>query len=99
MDLPQADANPLSEEVEEPIVVSVTKAGDFHISVGDNKDKPISGDQLLERIGKVLRQKPDAQILVQGDKHVPYGKVMEAMVLIQQGGAPGVGLITDPPEK
>jgi biopolymer transport protein TolR len=37
--------------------------------------------------------------MVQGDNYVPYGKVVEAMVMIQQAGAPSVGLITDPPEE
>ena len=36
VDLPEADANPMSEESDEPLVVSVTKTGDFYLSVGEN---------------------------------------------------------------
>ena len=34
---------------------------------------------------------------MRGDKNVNYGKVVEAMVLLQQAGAKSVGLITAPP--
>jgi len=37
--------------------------------------------------------------LVKGDQNVDYGKVMQAMVLLQQAGVPGVGLITQPVEE
>jgi biopolymer transport protein TolR len=36
-------------------------------------------------------------VLVQGDHTVDYGRVVEAMVILQQAGAPNVGLMTDPP--
>ena len=99
VDLPEADATPMEADAEEPLVVSVTKAGEFYLSVGENKDQPITNEDLLERIKKVLKYNPATPILVQGDNHVPYGKVVEAMVLIQRGGAPSVGLVTDPPEE
>ncbi|MCG7919154.1 MAG: protein TolR, partial [Candidatus Thiodiazotropha taylori] len=38
-------------------------------------------------------------IMVRGDRGVPYGRVVEAMVLLQAGGAPSVGLVTESPEK
>ena len=34
----------------------------------------------------------------EGDKKVVYDRVIQAMVLLQQAGAPSVGLITQPPE-
>ncbi len=99
VDLPEAEANPIGEESEEPLVVSVTRAGEFFLSVGDDKETPIDRDTLKQRIAKVFKYKPDTTVLVRGDNYVPYGKVVEAMVMIQQAGAPSVGLITDPPEE
>lgn len=98
VELPEADTMPLETDAEEPLVVSVTKNGDFYLSLGENRDQPIPHAELLERIRKELTYNPNTPILVQGDHHVPYGKVVEAMVLIQRGGAPSVGLVTDPPE-
>jgi biopolymer transport protein TolR len=33
---------------------------------------------------------------VRGDKNANYGKIVEAMVVLQQAGAKSVGLITQP---
>ena len=38
-------------------------------------------------------------VLVRGDKNVNYGKVVAAMVLLQQAGAKSVGLITQPNQR
>ena len=36
--------------------------------------------------------------MVRGDRAVDYGRVIEAMVVLQAAGAPNVGLVTEPPE-
>jgi biopolymer transport protein TolR len=35
-------------------------------------------------------------VYVKGDRDVNYGRVMQAMVLLQKAGADNVGLITEP---
>ncbi|MCG7994757.1 MAG: protein TolR [gamma proteobacterium symbiont of Stewartia floridana] len=99
VELPQADAEPLSSEVDEPLVVTVNQAGDLFIDIGEDKDQPVEEDALVERVRAVLKYKPKTPIMVRGDRGVPYGRVVEAMVLLQAGGAPSVGLITESPEK
>ncbi|MDJ0807773.1 MAG: protein TolR [Gammaproteobacteria bacterium] len=99
VELPQADAEPLPDQAEEPVVVSVDKAGDLYIDIGEDKDQPVDPETLVTRIRAVLKYKPKTPILVRGDAGVEYGRVVEAMVLVQAGGAPSVGLITEPPEE
>jgi biopolymer transport protein TolR len=99
VELPQADAEPLSSEVDEPLVVTVNQAGDLFIDIGEDKDQPVEEDALVERVRSVLKYKPKTPIMVRGDRGVPYGRVVEAMVLLQEGGAPSVGLVTESPEK
>lgn len=99
VELPQADAEPLSSEVDEPLVVTVNQAGDLFIDIGEDKDQPVEEDALVERVRAVLKYKPKTPIMVRGDRGVPYGRVVEAMVLLQAGGAPSVGLVTESPEK
>lgn len=98
VELPQADAEPLSSEVDEPLVVSINQAGDLFIDIGENKNQPVDEDSLVERVRAVLKYKPKTPIMVRGDKGVAYGRVVEAMVLLQSGGAPSVGLVTESPE-
>jgi biopolymer transport protein TolR len=98
VELPQADAEPLSSDVDEPLVVSINQSGDLFIDIGENKNQPVDEDTLVERVSAVLKYKPKTPIMVRGDKGVPYGRVVEAMVLLQSGGAPSVGLVTESPE-
>jgi biopolymer transport protein TolR len=98
VELPQADAEPLQDQEREPVVVTVDRAGSLYIDIGSGKNQPVDADTLQQRVGALLRQQPTTQILVRGDRDVDYGRVVEAMVLLQDAGAPGIGLITEPPE-
>jgi biopolymer transport protein TolR len=99
VDLPQADSEPLSAEMDDPVVVSVNASGELFIDVGEGKDTPVDSETLVTRIAAVLAYKPKTPIMVKGDRNVDYGQVVKAMVLIQQAGAPNVGLITETPER
>jgi len=98
VDLPKASAEPISAEQKEPLVVSVDKAGDYYLNVGEGADEPIDNETLVNRVAAVLRRQPQTPVYVRGDTSVDYGSVILAMTLIQQAGAPSVGLLTEPPE-
>lgn len=99
VDLPQADSEPLPTEADDPVVVSVNSQGEMFIDVGEGKDQPVDADTLITRIAAVIAHKPKTPIMVKGDRNVDYGRVVEAMVLIQRAGVPNVGLITETPER
>ncbi len=98
VELPQAESEVMTEETDEPLVVTVTANGDYYLNVGENIDDPIDHQMLVTRVAAVLRHKPKTPVMVRGDTHVAYGKVVVAMSLLQKAGAPSVGLITDTPE-
>lgn len=95
IDLPQASANPMPPEQREPLVISVSKDGDFYLNIGENNDKPIDEDLLANRVAAVINNHPQTPVLVRGDKAVDYGRVTEAMVLLQSAGVEKVGLMTE----
>lgn len=97
VELPQADANPVDSKNLEPLVVTVDVDGNYYVSIGDDQDKPIDHDLLVQRIAAVMQYKPGTPVLVRGDENVNYGKVVVAMSLIQKAGAPNVGLLTEIP--
>lgn len=99
VELPQAESEAMSGETDEPLVVTVTVNGDYFLNVGDDVDKPIGHQMLVTRVAAVLRHRPKTPVMVRGDTHVEYGKVVIAMSLLQKAGAPSVGLITDAPEE
>jgi len=98
IDLPQANANPLPPEQNEPVVLTVSKTGEYYLNVGEHVNKPIDAEVLVHRVAAVVKYKPDTPVLVRGDKEVDYGSVTNAMVLLQTAGVEKVGLMTDQPE-
>jgi biopolymer transport protein TolR len=48
------------------------------------------------RVAAELARNSKRQVLVRGDENVSYGQVVTAMSLLQQAGAPSVGLVTSP---
>ncbi|MEO5343247.1 MAG: protein TolR [Gammaproteobacteria bacterium SHHR-1] len=97
VELPQADAEPMQQDQQEPLIVTVDQQGQLYIDVGQGKQTPISPEQVQLRVAAVLRNQPKTPILVRGDRAVDYGSVVQAMVLLQAAGAPSVGLITESP--
>ena len=101
VDLPKAAAEPLAEELlrdHQPLIMSVDAQGRMYLNIGDNKDSPIDDDTVVQRVSAVLRREPETPVLVKADRNVPYGEVVNGMVLLQEAGAAKVGFITDPAE-
>ena len=97
IELPQAAANSLPPEQQEPVILTVSKTGDYYLNIGDNLKDPVSDETVVKRISLVLKQKPQTPVLVRGDKDADYGSVTTAMVLLQSAGVEKVGLMTEQP--
>ena len=97
IELPKLTANSLPPEQQEPVILTVSKTGDYYLNIGDNLKNPVSGDVVTQRIALVLKNKPQTPILVRGDKEADYGSVTTAMVLLQSAGVEKVGLMTEQP--
>lgn len=99
VDLPKAQAKPLTSQIE-PIIVSIDAVGQYFLNT-ESTQAPISPSQLKDNVAKALTlsksQGQERGVFVKGDKNVNYDKVMQAMVLLQQAGAGNVGLITQDP--
>lgn len=97
IDLPQANANPLPPEQREPLVLTVSSAGEYYLNVGDDIERSISEKLLVNRVAAVIKYRPDTPVLVRGDHSVDYGSITQAMVLLQSAGVDKVGLMTEQP--
>lgn len=95
VELPSAKAKVIETKSEPPMVVSVDKEGVYYLSISEQPFAAISAEDLQVRISAELTRTPKRAILVKGDKSVDYGKVVEAMALLQTAGASSVGLMTD----
>lgn len=97
VDLPQAPSKTLPPSNKEPVVVSIDAAGNYFINYGDNQDKPIPAQTLVNRLSALRKYQPGIPVYIKGDTHVAYGHVVELMALLQGAGIEGVGLVTQPP--
>ena len=98
IELPQANANPLPPEQREPVVLTVSKTGEYYLNIGENLNEAISEEVLVHRVAAVLKYQTQTPVLVRGDKEVDYGSITDAMVLLQTAGVEKVGLMTEQPD-
>ena len=95
IELPQSAAKAIQND-KEPVVVSVDEQGQLFLTLGAAKRDPIDADELVNKVSAFVRQNPQVPVLVAGDQRADYGKIYQAMVLLQSAGVPKVGLMSQP---
>jgi biopolymer transport protein TolR len=96
VELPKAASDPVESKDEEPITVSIKADGSYYIDLAGDAEAPRPLAEIKSIVSKVLKEKPNTPVFVQGDKKVDYGAVVNLMGELKQAGAPSVGLITEP---
>jgi biopolymer transport protein TolR len=96
VELPKAGAEPLEPQHIQPLVLSVDRAGRLYLNVGGSPQTALDEATVETRATDALRRTPDMQVLVKADNAVAYGRVVQAMVILQRAGARKVGFITEP---
>ncbi|MFZ1904590.1 MAG: protein TolR [Steroidobacteraceae bacterium] len=103
VDLPKAGAEPLDAELLKnsmPLVLSIDRQGRLYMNIGGGDPHAALDPQTVAlRATAALRRDPELPVLVKADTAVAYGRVVQAMVLLQQAGARKVGFITEPPPR
>ena len=93
--LPQSAAKSV-QDVKEPVLVSVDKDGNLYLTLGTAKREPIDAPTLVNKVSAFVQANPQVSVMIGGDERVDYGKIYQAMVLLQQAGVPKVGLMSQP---
>ena len=96
VELPKASAEPLPPDAVEPLVLSIDKQGRLFLNVGGTPTVAISEEVLTARATAAMRRNPDRAVLLKADESIPYGRAVDAMVILQHSGAKKVGFITQP---
>lgn len=101
VNLPQAAAKQLPAQERGPLIISVDAMGHYYLNTNSHPNIPVDAATLINQVSAELKvseqQGQQRQVFVKGDQHVDYGKVVQAMVLLQQAGAPSIGLMTQSP--
>jgi biopolymer transport protein TolR len=94
VNLPTAKAQVVDTTRVENLVVTVDSAGKYYLD-----DRPVAPGVLVDRVAAVLKTNPKSSVQVRGDREANYGDVVKLMALLQDAGAPSVGLLTEPPPR
>jgi len=93
--LPQSAAKSVQDN-KEPVLVSVDKDGNFFLTLGTAQREAIDADNLVRKVTAFVHANPQVSVMIGGDERVDYGKIYQAMVLLQQAGVAKVGLMSQP---
>ena len=89
--LPETAAEPLPNEQEAPLTVTVTADGRVAI-----QETEVAPDELIPRLRAILAEREDRTLYLRGDAGVAYGRVMEVMGALNAAGFRDIGLVTEP---
>lgn len=96
VELPQASAQTLTAD-DEPLTLFVNARGEYFLDAGGDPKKPLADQVVIDRVGAILRNKPETLVLIRADKAVQYDRVANGMSLLQSAGAAKIGFVTDAP--
>ena len=89
---PAADATPMPDaDHEDQAVVAITRDG--HIYLGANQ---VSVDDLGNKVGEILTNKPSKIVYLRADQRASYGTVMAAVDSVRTAGVDQLGILTEP---
>src|SRR5437763_15170021 len=88
--LPKANAANLPLRVQDPLVISIDRNGRVYL-----RESALETDELVARIKSQIAARGDDTVFLKGDRDVPYGRVIEVLDILHQGGIVHVGMVTD----
>jgi len=91
VDLPKVNATPINQD-NEPLQVSVNAQGQVYLM-----DETVELPDLVAKLQAIVKDQKDRRIFVRGDRNNSYGRMMEVMGTIIQGGFTKVSLLTEQP--
>ncbi|MEJ0017672.1 MAG: protein TolR [Acetobacteraceae bacterium] len=91
VDLPKTDAKPLNTD-SQPLTVSIDAGGKIFL-----QDQEVQLPELVTKLQAIAQNNQERRIFVRGDKDLAYGRIMEVMGTITQGGFTKVALLAEQP--
>ncbi|MCC5846041.1 MAG: biopolymer transporter ExbD [Verrucomicrobia bacterium] len=87
VDLPAARGTPLTQE--NTITVSVDLDGFWYV-----EGRRVTAEQFAAEMRFIRENRPEATVLLRGDRGLPYGQLMEIMQAMHEQGVRRISLVT-----
>ncbi|MDN7132431.1 protein TolR [Vreelandella profundi] len=97
VELPQVSSQPIDEQENDPIIISVDSEGGYFITLGEDSTS-VTLDEMSQRVVAILQRRPGTPVMVRGDRNVAYGQIVVLMSTLQGAGVANVGLLSEPPQ-
>ena len=97
--LPEAKAKPVKKTEIKPVVVSVDSRGRLYVNLGETPHKAIKAKTLVKQVMAKRKKHPKVPVLIKGDVNADYGKVINAMSILNNAGIENFSLITNPTKR
>ena len=91
VDLPKTNAQPLNSD-SQPLTVSIDASGKIFL-----QNQEVDLPDLVAKLQAIAQNNQDRRIFVRGDKDLAYGRIMQVMGTIAQGGFSKVALLAEQP--
>ncbi len=99
VDPPQTESSQaVAIEGDEMMVISVDATGTFFFNLADNPSIALPEAEIESLAATMYAENENMQALVKGDKNAPYGRIIDAMSLLQGVTQKNVQLMTVPSE-
>src|SRR5271167_3875253 len=89
VDLPKTNAQPLNSD-SEPLTVTIKADGSIFL-----QEQAVDVGDLVAKLQAISQNNPERRIFVRGDKDLAYGRIMEVMGTVTQGGFTKVALLAE----
>ena len=93
VNLPKTESKSIKTK-EDPLLLTITIQKLVFI-----EDYKVELKALKKKLKKIFANRAEKEILLQGDKDVPYGFVIKVMSQVKEAGITKVGMITEPLHK
>lgn len=91
VELPGAEGKAYEQSATQPSTISITRQGAVYID-----RTPLGNGNLEVTLGSALRGRGIRKALLEADRSVPYGKVIEVMDIMNRAGVEQLGMVTKP---
>ena len=99
VELPEANNEPLDlDENLETLVVTITSAGEYFLSLGATGEDRQSLDleTVARQVGQILNANPTVQVLIEGDTNATWGAMINLITALPNAGVENPNFITQP---
>jgi biopolymer transport protein ExbD len=93
IDIPHSKGVMITEEEFEYTVISIDANGRVFLG-----SLPLDADKAAwtEQLAANAKLEKDGRAFLQGDRNVPFERILDVMIALQQAGVSEVGFVTDP---